>query len=665
MEDKRRFSLFAILVAISLIPLVVSIAIISIISFNIAKSNLVNGEIQTLKITAENLSSYCYDNQINAINASSYYEYIDSLHDQGIEMAIIAEDMPCATSIKNDNDFRVREIPLRNQATYPEDVENGYYEEGVIIEEKAYFAYYIPIKEDGKVVAMAFAGKLQDEANAAMGKLTRTFVGISVLLIVIFMVIDLVFCRSLSKSFTDVESTLDDLSKGSLKPAEEKNSRVREMDELLSSTRVMQENLAKTIGKVKEVSERLTGNIEEVTEISEGSVTRARSITTSMSMLSDATEVMDQNVHSISGQMAEIESCINDISDNVEHLYHSSDNILKTSNDAKENMDTIMEKSQSSMRALGDISNQINQTNDSIMEIDQAVDLILAISKQTSLLSLNASIEAARAGEMGRGFAVVAEEIRNLAEQSAQGAEMIRNLAQTITDKSKKSVELAGRLQATMSQEQESVLMTQKKFEEHSKDINASVYEIRSIAEKTEHLTQIKGAVVDHVQSLGAISNENFERNEEVNANVNAIIIEVEKVNTHCEGMNSMARELEASVTYFRLAGDEAPVAVSSVDKKVVVRETKEVAAPVVTETAETKEDRLSDIMAAVESEEEASEAVSEDELAAIAASLGISIDKLSKKKEAAEEDVTDESSSEENSAEEVAIGESDNTDTE
>lgn len=487
------------------------------------------------------------------MNASNYYDYLDSLHDEKIEMAIIAEGIPATTSIKNKNDFRVREIPLRDAAAYSEDIENGYYEENVVIDEKVYFAYYVPVKEDGKVIAMAFAGKLQDEANAAMSKLTQSFVWLSVVLLVIFMAVDLVFCKSLSKTFAFVENNIDELSKGSLLPGEEKNSIVREMDDLLLSTKVMQENLAKTIGKVKEISGQLSGDIEEVTDLSDFSVIRARKITASMSKLSEATEVMDQNVQSIRSQMTDIENCINDISENVEHLYHSSDNILKTNNEAKDNMDLIMEKSRSSMKALSDISTQINQTNDSITEIDQAVELILAISKQTSLLSLNASIEAARAGEMGRGFAVVAEEIRNLADQSAQGAEMIRNLAQTITEKSKKSVELAGRLQLSMGQEQDSVLQTQKKFEEHSKDINESVHEIRSIAEKTVHLTQIKGAVVNHVQSLGDISNENFRRNEEVSNNVNAIITEVEKVNVHCEGINSMARDLEASVTYFHI----------------------------------------------------------------------------------------------------------------
>ena len=544
-QRKFKFSLFSMLITLSLIPLILSIGIISTISVYVTKNNLEEESQATLYIVANNLANYCRENEINAINASNYYEYLDSLKEQNIEMAIIIDGAPCATSIKNENDYRIREIEVQSENT------EGYFDQQVVIDNKEYFAYYIPIESNGEVIGMAFAGELQENVTGAINSIVLTFAGIAVFLIVIFAILALTLSRGLVKSFRLVGRSVNALSKGDLSVQVTNKSPVKEMRVLLSEAEVMQKNLSEIIGKVKDVSQTLVDNIAEVTKESESSFGRANQITTSMQELSASTMKMGDYVQDIQTQMIEIGNCVNDISLSVDHLYNNSENIVKTNQEAKDNMDMIMTNSRQSVEAVRDIALQIKETNSSITEVDKAVELILSISQQTNLLSLNASIEAARAGEFGRGFAVVAEEIRHLSEQSAEGAEMIKNLAQTITQKSKKSVELADKVHSLIIHEQENVSKTQNKYEELSRDIIVSVEEIKSIANKTDNLTDYKERVIDNVQNLSAISEENTANNEEVNNNIDEITSEVQIVNDNCEKMNDMAKELEKSVAYF------------------------------------------------------------------------------------------------------------------
>jgi methyl-accepting chemotaxis protein len=82
--------------------------------------------------------------------------------------------------------------------------------------------------------------------------------------------------------------------------------------------------------------------------------------------------------------------------------------------------------------AAGRANSTISQLGASSAEIGDVVRVITAIAAQTNLLALNATIEAARAGAAGKGFAVVAEEVKNLAQETAQATENIVSRVQTI-----------------------------------------------------------------------------------------------------------------------------------------------------------------------------------------------------------------------------------------
>ena len=552
-KGTKRLSLFSLLIILCLLPLIISIIILSSVSLYVTKGNLEQAAKDTLFVVANNLANHCKENEINAINVTEYYNYLDSLKEQNIEMAIILEGAPCTTSIKNENDYRIREISFKKDVLAErEQLKGGYYEENVIIEGAAYYTYCMPIEVNGEITGIAFAGQKQEYVTGAIGDIVTLFIGAATVLVVIFAVITFLFSKGLSKSLKNVGKNVNALASGDLSKQKESKSAVREMNVLLEETKLMQENLSETIGKVKAVSGELVVDVSKVTQLSESSAGKAKAITTTMEELAGSGIAMAENVQDINTQMMEIGNFVNDISGNVDQLNNSTKVILQTNDEAKISMDTIMENSRKSVEAVNSITEQITQTNDSIGEIDRAVELILNISQQTNLLSLNASIEAARAGEAGRGFAVVAEEIRRLSEQSAEGAEMIKNIAGTIVEKSGKSVKLAKGVHELIALEQKNITKTQQRYEALSQEINQSVAEIESIAEKTDYLTNYKEKVIENVQSLGAISQQNAASSEQVSANIGDIIGEFQMVNNHCGKMNEMAKNLEEAVTYFR-----------------------------------------------------------------------------------------------------------------
>lgn len=148
------------------------------------------------------------------------------------------------------------------------------------------------------------------------------------------------------------------------------------------------------------------------------------SISTNSNQLSLTTQVLSEGSSDQAGAVEELLASFTEILDQVKKNTENAEKANKFSNNTKE----IVKDGNTKMQELMDSMQEITVSSKKIAAI---ISTIEDIASQTNLLALNAAIEAARAGEAGKGFAVVAEEVRQLAEQSAEAVNNTTKIIET------------------------------------------------------------------------------------------------------------------------------------------------------------------------------------------------------------------------------------------
>ena len=415
-----------------------------------------------------------------------------------------------------------------------------------------YAAYYI--NPNGSFILVVSA----DEADAfhAVTQTRNTLAGILLAILVVFTVAGVALIRRLIRPLHTLTGVVERVARLDLtqdeaeqllahrkdeigliaKAVNNLNDELREIVSVIQSqgTKLSQSNVQFAQG-FSEIVETVSNVNVAVEEIATGSTSQAQETTTAGEHIQNIGSAIESNTS------------------NVNILETSIERMGDLAAESSRMLDELEKINTSTAQTIDIVTDQTDRTNQSAEKINEAVVAIQDIASQTNLLSLNASIEAARAGESGRGFAVVAEQIRKLAEDSAESAEQIEAIVRELISNSEDGVAKMHDLSENSQVQADRLDKTKTSFDELKHEIESVSTASREIFDQTNSINDLKNGVSGVIEQLAAIAEENAASTQETSASMNTLTENIDRCKDETAILSTLSTELNEQTSKFKL----------------------------------------------------------------------------------------------------------------
>jgi methyl-accepting chemotaxis protein len=404
---------------------------------------------------------------------------------------------------------------------------------------KSALSAYAPVSFNG--FKWAFLAEISEsEAFKCIKTLKQVSIIVGIICVIIIVFLSLFIAASIVKPIQVVVSNLTSLSQGEgdltirlpIASNDEVGDLSRRFNEFMENLKDMVTNIVNGVETLSASSSELSVISQKMSANSEDS--------------SRKSNIVFESVEGVSVKMDSVTSAMDQSSVNTSMVATAAEEMTATINEISHNAAQARLISVEAVEESKIVSNQMSELGNAAKAIGQVTETITEISEQTNLLALNATIEAARAGESGKGFAVVANEIKELAKQTTNSTQDIKNKIEDIQNVSNISIQSIEKVGHVIERINEVISTIATAIEEQS----VSTKEIAS------SITQISNGINEvnsNVAHSSKVTHEITQEIKEVNQSSEEIAKSSSQVRHSAEGLSELAGQLNVLVRRFKI----------------------------------------------------------------------------------------------------------------
>ncbi|WP_435345827.1 methyl-accepting chemotaxis protein [Haloarchaeobius sp. HRN-SO-5] len=321
---------------------------------------------------------------------------------------------------------------------------------------------------------------------------------------------------------------MQECAEGDLTQRMDPESQSEAMSEIAAEFNQMVGEIELTVDRLSRFADEVAASSEQVTASTEEVRSASEQVTESIQEISDGAERQNENLQTVNDEM-------NGLSTTTEQIAASSNNVAdlaaqtaetgregrELASDTIEEMNEVQADSERTIEAIESLEEEID-------EVDELVDFITNVAKQTNILALNAGIEATRPDEASEGFSAVADEVKELAEETKDAAEDIEQQIEEIKSQADRTTT--------------EVRQTSERIDDHRDAVEDTVDALEEIAEYADETS-------DGVQEISAATQQQAASTQEVVSMVDEAATIAEETTTEAENVAAAGEEQTTALT--------------------------------------------------------------------------------------------------------------------